>query len=1027
MAARSPAAYRWVGAALLRASTDPGGLELPEDLDLFGDDPAQPGLAWLSAVWQREEVRAALGVASPALSRQLDDMVAFGSRDARTVRRVVISLASYVLRWQQRPTPFGLFAGVGLARIGAEAKARWGREHRVAVRADAAWLGDVLARLHQCPELLERLSVVVNDAGSVRGDRFVAPGPAPDGVAQAVAPIEVSVRHSRPVRIALEAAGEPVKFGELRKLLIHQFPAAAAQQIDGLLAGLLDQGMLISSLWAPMTCPDALGHACAELEAADAHTIPEVEGLVRELSAIHQELSTDSPAIAPRSAVTERMRALSEVADVPLAVDTILDCDVQIPEHVAQEACDAVRVLYRLSPYPFGYPAWRDYHTRFRARYGTGALVPVVELVADSGLGLPAGYLGSAHGRAARTVTERDEKLLALIQRATLDGSGEIVLTDQVIEDLAASDPAEVHLPAHAEVAVQIHAVSLDALARGRFVVTVTGTPRPGSSMAGRHAHLLPDEGRDLFAGTYTATGPDAVAAQLSFAPRKRRNENVARTEQLLPHVIPVAEHREPNEHLIPLADLAVTVDDRRFSLIQMSTGRRVEPRVAHALEAGVHTPPLARFLAEIVTARCAVYKGFHFGAAARLPYLPRVRYRRTILSPARWLLTVRDLPGRGASMAEWEAGLDSWRARWRVPERVAMVDHDRRQPVDLGHGLHRLLLRTRLERASRIELRETSTPEDLAWLGRAHEVLISLVLEAPIAAAPLSITSPPCAVTRDAGYLPGSSTILYAQIHGHPERFDEILTERLPGLIDAFGDDAPRWWFRRHREMRRPEVDQYLAVYLRLPEPSAYGSAADRVAVWSDGLRRDRLLSQLVLATHEPQAGRYGHGPAMDRAQDVFAADSAAAVAQINMVIQAGVHPQALAAASLVDLAASLAGSAQTGLDWLARELPRERGRLEPALRDQALALADPHGTWTTLRSLPGGRDVVAAWRTRTVALATYREDLTGQRDPLTVLRSLLHLHHIRAVGVDPDAERVTGRLARTCALRHTAGRKEI
>ncbi len=253
---------------------------------------------------------------------------------------------------------------------------RWGREHQVAVRADAAWLGDVLARLHQCPELLERLSVVVNDAGSVRGDRFVAPGPAPDGVPQAVAPIEVSVRHSRPVRAALKAAGEPVNFGALRKLLIHQFPAAAAQQIDGLLAGLLDQGMLISSLWAPMTCPDALGHACAELEAADAHTIPQVEGLVRELSAIHQELSTDSPAIVPRSAVTERMRALSEAADAPLVVNTILDCDVQIPEQVAREACDAVRVLYRLSPYPFGYPAWRDYHTRFRARHARERNIP---------------------------------------------------------------------------------------------------------------------------------------------------------------------------------------------------------------------------------------------------------------------------------------------------------------------------------------------------------------------------------------------------------------------------------------------------------------------------------------------------------------------------------------------------------------------------------------------------------------------------------------------------------------------------
>ncbi|SMD23895.1 thiopeptide-type bacteriocin biosynthesis domain-containing protein [Lentzea albidocapillata] len=1017
--------YRWSGVALLRASTDPGGLDLPTTLDLPGEDAAKQCQTWLSQVWQREDVRAAVVHASPALSRQIDDLLSAPSRDARTMHRAVLSLASYLVRWQQRPTPFGLFAGVGMARIGTGAKVQWGREHSVAVRADASWLGDILTRLHRCQGLLDRLPVVVNDAGTVRGDRFAAPGSPPVGAATTLAPVEVSVRHSRPVRAALEAARAPIPFAALRAVLLSQFATASEHQIDRVLRGLLDEGLLISSLWAPMTGLDALGHACAVLKAADALTIAEIRGTVHELTAIHRDLSTGGSAVAPTSAVADRMRALSTAAKVPLVVDTILDCDVLIPEQVAQEASDAVRVLLRLSPYAFGYPAWRDYHTRFRSRYGTGALVPVLELVADSGLGLPAEYLGSAHGRAARKVSERDEKLLALIQRAIMDGSGEIVLTDQVIEDLTAGDRADlVHLPPRVEVAVEVRAESVEALARGRFGLAMTGTPRPGSSMAGRHAYLLPDEGREILAGTYTAAGPGTIAAQLSFAPRRRRNENVARTGQLLPHVIPVAEHRGTDEHLIPLAGLAITTDESRFHLIELSTGRRVEPRVTHALEAGVQTPPLARFLAEITTARSAVYKAFHFGAAAQLPYLPRIRYRRTILSPARWLLASGDLPGHDASMAEWQAGLDSWRARWRVPERVALVDHDRRQPVDLGHPLHRLLLRTRLERADRLELRETSAPKDLAWLGRAHEVLMPLVLDAPSPEVPSFVASVARAVTRTAGHLPGNSTVLCAQIYGHPARFDEILIERVPGLIDAFGDQAPPWWFRRHREMRRPEVDQYLAVYLRLSDASAYGSAAERVATWADSLHRDRLLSHLTLATHEPQTGRYGHGSALDRAQDVFATDSVAALAQISAAVKTGGHPQALAAASMVDLTVRFARTTHDGLGWLISELRQEHGRVDPALRNQALELADPDGAWTTLRSLPGGEHVVAAWQARAEALTAYREDLVQQRNPLSVLGSLLHLHHIRAVGVDPAIERVTGRLARACVLRHTARR---
>ncbi len=65
--------YRHTGVVLVRATTDPGGLELPEDVDLNADDSVMGSArAWLLRIWQRGEVRAALRVASPGLSRQID-------------------------------------------------------------------------------------------------------------------------------------------------------------------------------------------------------------------------------------------------------------------------------------------------------------------------------------------------------------------------------------------------------------------------------------------------------------------------------------------------------------------------------------------------------------------------------------------------------------------------------------------------------------------------------------------------------------------------------------------------------------------------------------------------------------------------------------------------------------------------------------------------------------------------------------------------------------------------------------------
>ncbi len=161
--------------ALLRVSTSPGGLDLPEDLGRPDADAA----GWLALTWQREEVRTAVTIASPALAGSKSARWSTAALpDAGQARRAASALACYLLRWQGRATPFGLFAGVGVARAGGRARASLGAWRAVA-RADAAWLGDISARLHQCSELTERLPVVASDAITARGGKLVVPATLP--------------------------------------------------------------------------------------------------------------------------------------------------------------------------------------------------------------------------------------------------------------------------------------------------------------------------------------------------------------------------------------------------------------------------------------------------------------------------------------------------------------------------------------------------------------------------------------------------------------------------------------------------------------------------------------------------------------------------------------------------------------------------------------------------------------------------------------------------------------------------------
>jgi thiopeptide-type bacteriocin biosynthesis protein len=682
--------------------------------------------------------------------------------------------------------------------------------------------------------------------------------------------------------------------------------------------------------------------------------------------------------------------------------------------------------LLRTTALPFGTRAWTDYHVAFRERYGPAALVPMRDLVADSGLGFPAGFLDAAQGTAPRPATDRDAALLALIQQAASNGADELELTDQVISALAVASPDQMIVPDRVELAFEVHARTASDIDRGQFLLWVTGAPRPSSSMAGRFAGLLPSQARALLAASYdppahaaagTAVTERPLTAQLSFTPRRLHNDNVVRVPPLLPAQIALGQYPATGTTCRPVSldELAVTASATQMFLIHTPTGRQVTPRVLHALEASVQTPPLARFLAEISSARHAVYGPFDFGAARVLPYLPRVRYRRTVLAPARWTLPAEDLPAPNHPHAAWDDALRAWRERWRAPARMTLIQGELRLPVDLDCQAHRAILRARLGRAGSLELREGPDPASRTWTGRPCEFLLPLTA----ATAPAVTVPRTDRPARPAPWAPpGRGDLIHALLLGHPARYGDILTDHLPSLLGTLGAHVLRWWFRRYRDTTSPGNREHLSLYLRLSSADLHSTVTARLAGFANDLHQNGLLADLAFAACQPQTGRYG--PDMRAAEQVAAADSAAALVQITTATRSRIPLQVLTAASMTAIATGLAPDTQTGYRWLADLLPRTAARPDRALRDAAVDLAA--AATGALRQRPGGAAVADAWQTRHLALSAYRAKLAPTREPATVLRSLLHDHHARAMGIGPDTEDVTNTLARAAALRGLA-----
>ncbi|MFE7114226.1 lantibiotic dehydratase [Streptomyces sp. NPDC057654] len=1050
-------------------------------------DEVSKSVEYLRSLACDELLREAVGVSSPSLARRWDEILRGEKERIADVRRVVRALTAYRLRMATRCTPFGLMAGVAVARFAATAESaqvRLGTAHRKSVRLERGWVTALAAPWTDRADVLNELRVTANNLCRVRGDRLTLSYlPLADQSDEAAAlrdgVREVSVRHTAAVQAALEMVRDrPLRYPELSRQLAQRFPAAPAGAVDRMLADLLTKEFLLTDLRPPAETPDAARYVLDVLDALTAVNSSEfsdpaaLDDVARSLSAY-----AAAPLGQGQGAwrdVGSRMRRLRSVQR-GVQVDLVLDASVQLPPAVAAEAERAAGLLWRIAPASSGSSALDQYRGEFVERYGLGRAVPVTELLdPDAGLGAPAGYVQPPSTRTAppvpSAVTVRDRLMMELAQEALLSGADEVVVdeTHPLVVRTTGHPQGEgtpsAPEPPSAELSAQLLATSVEALREGEFQLVLTGGSA-GSAVStfGRFAYLLPDELRASLAQLARTGGagdaaPDALRAQLVFQARHGRGDNVAQVPRLLEHIVPVGVFADASEPgTLSLENLAVAAGPHRLRIVETGTGREVLPTVLHRLNTHSLAPNAVRLLAEI--GRGDV-RGVHWdwGEAGNLPYVPRVRCGRVVLAPARWRPSeaVRD---HDAPFGEWADALHAWRKRWRVPDRVCSVFTDQRLELDLTRPLHLRLLRHELKRRPSTVVQELLDLDGAGagWLTgpdgpHRNELVIPLVARpAPDAAAerhPTPVRREPARPSprrqRDFAHAPGGEW-LYATVRCPASRHDELLAYSIHSLVTGLPEEVDRWFFIRYRD-----ADDHLRLRFHGTPEALTSTVLPSLHRWAGALQASRLIRGYGLSSYDPELERYGGPEAITAAERFFHADSTAAIAALALRESGrlSLDPVLIAAVGQTHLARAFWSAYETAYDtydtepgsrsrspngsepaWISRILGAvPRGAMHRAFQErrrEALALIDADGSGEGLRARPGGEKLLAAWQARSSALTDYAHTLRELGDhswtPVTsIFLSLLHMHHNRLIGINPEAEQAATAIMRGALQAH-------
>ncbi|QIK05360.1 lantibiotic dehydratase [Streptomyces sp. ID38640] len=983
----------------------------------------------------------AVSLASASLAAEADRVVAGERLRLKSLRRIAMSLTKYRSRMSHRPTPFGLFAGVGLAGFGpAPAREPVGGRRSV-TRPDAAWLDGVLETLREVPAVLERSRLTANNLHTVRNGRLVLVDHHDRTGERQLAG---SVRDTRVVRHLLAAAACATPFPRLVEEGKRQFPQAPEGAVESSIVQLVRGHFLLTDLTPPPDCTAPLDHVRDRLLGVDHPT-------AHELHAIHAELrALDAAPPGGRrtrlTAASARMRALQPAADV-LQTDLSLDVRLTLPEEVAREAARAATVLWRTSPVHRGNPHLRDYHLAFLERYGTDRPVPVLELLDDArGLGLPRPYREPG-ALSSPESGERDRVLGELLMDAARRGAREVVLDEETVRALepAGHGPA----PLSMEVGAELLAPGWEALCDGDFHLVLA--PQAVSPLAGamfsRFAPVLGRSGgqiQDLALHAEQSAPDGEIAACVAYRPRVARSGNVSAVPQWLSHRLPlgVGPAAAETAHDLRLEHLAVHADTDGLRLVDGPTGRRVRPLTYSMLHPGNgHLPYVARFLLELGQEGRSFCAPWSWGSWASAPALPRVRHGRTVLSPAQWLpdRALRAAADQGDE--EWSAQAGQWRRRWGVPRRVLLTKADHRVAVDLDDPLELLVLRDEVRRATGLTLMERfGGQEERQWFqgpegSHAAEFVFPVFArpagrsaahrarQAPPVTVPVPLlTGGPDSLRGARTHLPGGEW-LYAKIYVPRARQPEVLARHLgaltdPELLRRAGADL--WFFLRYED----PVPHIRLRFHGKPE-SLWPVLLPELHSWARVRAEAGLLGNMVLDTYEPEVERYGGPAALGHAERVFHADSESVVTLLAMAPDQLGDPSLPAALGILDILTRL-GSPDEALSRLSSPSVMERrGEVPRARKQEVAALLDAHARPRPPAAADGWG---VGWSTRGPALAGLREVLSaGATDPERTARialSLTHMHCNRLLGPLREQE-LTAHVTAREALALWLGRK--
>ncbi|MYD86211.1 MAG: hypothetical protein F4Y14_08545, partial [Acidobacteria bacterium] len=526
-----------------------------------------------------------LRVASPALADRFDGWA--DRKPSRRKERLERTLVQYFARMCDRCTPFGLFAGVSVGKVGDETRLRLAGRHRYRRRSalDLAQVFKLVNSLLADESVRANLQYQPNDTlAAVPGGYQYVEASRRDGETRH----EVSfLETDKALVAAITGAAGGATLTELRTALATGISDPEVDESD--IAEYLDD-LIEAQVIEPELVPAVVGHDPLDQMLKSIENRAPLAEQAKGLRRLRTELNRlDSHGVGAPAASYAAVSAVwtgelgLEKTDRLLQVDLFKEAtDLRLSDEVVEEVIRGAEPLWRLAA-PVADPL-RELKDRFRERYEAQE-VPLAEAFdPERGLGMPGANLkptgpkspllagldfGAPGGRVAPGGRGTFPEAVAdrFLDRGP-NPPAVLELDDELLDRLAASERSR--LPDALAIHIDLLAASEEAVQSGDFRILYHGTGGPsGAQMLGRFCDLDPgllDNVRSHLRQE-EALAPDDLFVEVAHTPEGRVG-NVVRRPHIREVELSCAGHSRRNgSGRLTVDDLLVRLEGSRFRL----------------------------------------------------------------------------------------------------------------------------------------------------------------------------------------------------------------------------------------------------------------------------------------------------------------------------------------------------------------------------------------------------------------------------------------------------------------------------